>query len=277
MVVGEGVFGKNGCLWAATKKIKGCAEEDTALLEKCRSIFYHRSESKMEKSVVLFSGGIDSTTALYWAIQEGENVWALTFDYGQRHAIEIQMAQETAKKLKIAHDILSIDLRQIKGSSLTDPTRPLPEFHSAEEIESDVPSTYVPFRNGIFLSLAAAWAEVQNIRDIVCGFNVIDSPNYPDTTPAFVEAMGAALNSGTKATTKKNAFKIHAPFIHLTKSEIIQKGLSLGADYSHSISCYSGQEIPCRKCSSCLLRQRAWETVGTKDPLLERLEKEGIQ
>jgi 7-cyano-7-deazaguanine synthase len=230
----------------------------------------------MEKCVVLFSGGIDSTTALYWAVQEGKNVRALTFDYGQRHAIEIQMAQEMAKKLKITHDILSIDLRQIKGSSLTDLTQPLPEFQSAEEIEPDVPSTYVPFRNGIFLSMAAAWAEVQNIRNIVCGFNVIDSPPYPDTTLAFVEAMGAAINSGTRATALKNAFKIQAPFIHLTKSEIIKIGLSLGADYSYSISCYSGQEIPCLKCSSCLQRQKAWESVGTKDPLLERLEKEGI-
>lgn len=225
--------------------------------------------------IVLFSGGIDSTTALHWAIHEGGSVSVLTFDYGQRNAIEIQMAQRAVKRLKIPIDILSIDLKQIKGSSLTDPELPLPEFQSAEEIQAGVPTTYVPFRNGIFLSLAAAWAEVNEIWDIVCGFHMIDSPNYPDTTPTFVHAMEKAINTGTLALLLKKAVKIHAPFLHMTKADIIQKGLSLGADYSLSISCYSGQEIPCLTCSSCLLRRKAWEIVGKKDPLLQRLEEEG--
>lgn len=229
----------------------------------------------MEKFVVLFSGGIDSTTALYWAIREGGSVRAMTFDYGQRHAVEIRMARKICEKLKIEQDILSVDLGQIKGSSLTDPALPLPEFRSTGEIGAGVPNTYVPFRNGIFLSLAASWAEVHGFRNIVCGFNVIDSPLYPDTTNTFVQNMEAAINSGTKAAVTKRSIRIHIPLIGMTKSEIIQEGLSLGADYSYSISCYAGRENPCRKCSSCLLRQKAWDEAGKKDPLLKRLEKEG--
>ena len=230
----------------------------------------------MNKCCVLFSGGIDSTTALYWARKDYENIHALTFDYGQRHAVEIEMAKKTADALNISQTILSVDLQQISGSSLTDPTQNLPEFLAPEDIEAGVPSTYVPFRNGIFLSMAAAWGEVQNIQDIICGFNVIDSPNYPDTTRDFAQAMETAINLGTEAAHGgKAAFNILAPFVGLTKAEIIQEGLSLGADYSYSISCYAGREIPCLKCSSCLLRQRAWEETGQQDPLLNRLKKEG--
>ena len=229
----------------------------------------------MKKCCVLFSGGIDSTTALYWARKNYDNVWALTFDYGQRHAVEIEMAKKTAAALNISHTFLFVDLQQISGSSLTDPKQNLPEFSATEDIKAGVPSTYVPFRNGIFLSMAAAWGEVQNIQDLICGFNVIDSPNYPDTTPSFAHAMETAINLGTKAAYGKTAFKVLAPFVGLTKADIIQKGLSLGADYSHSISCYAGREIPCLKCSSCLLRQKAWKETGRPDPLINRLKKEG--
>ncbi len=230
----------------------------------------------MKKCCVLFSGGIDSTTALYWARKDYENVHALTFNYGQRHAVEIEMAKKTADALNISQTILFVDLQQISGSSLTDPTQNLPEFFAHEDIEASVPSTYVPFRNGIFLSMAAAWGEVQNIQDIICGFNVIDSPNYPDTTRDFAQAMEFAINLGTEAAHGgKTAFKVLAPFVGLKKAEIIQEGLSLGADYSYSISCYAGKEIPCLRCSSCLLRQKAWEETGKQDPLLNRLKKEG--
>lgn len=139
----------------------------------------------MKKSVVLFSGGIDSTTALYWALNRHEKVYALTFDYGQRHRIEISMARKLAQKLDILHKIIQVDLKQIGGSSLTDMNIPLPEYKRAEEIEEGVPSTYVPFRNGIFLSLAAALAEAEGIKEIICGFNTLDSPNYPDTRSIY--------------------------------------------------------------------------------------------
>jgi len=229
----------------------------------------------MEQSLVLFSGGIDSTTALYWSLKEGKEITALTFDYGQRHKVEIRLAKKLTERLKIPHTILHMDLSQIGGSSLTDSSLPLPQLEQIEEIKKGLPSTYVPFRNGIFLALAAAWAEVNNIKKIVCGFNVIDSPHYPDTRKQFVEAMEEAINSGTGAVFGKERLRILVPFLAMRKSEIIKHGLSLGADYSYSISCYQGSEIPCLKCSSCLLRQKAWEELGLMDPLISRLEKEG--
>lgn len=229
----------------------------------------------MKDSCVLYSGGIDSTTALYWALKEYDTVQALTFDYGQRHAVEIQMSRNLIQNLNIPHTILSIDLQQIKGSALTDASLPLPEYESAEEIESGVPITYVPFRNGIFLAMAAAWSEAHGIADIICGFNVIDSPNYPDTTLAFAQAMERAINLGTKTVFAEKKARVRTPFGRLKKSDIIRQGLSLGADYSFSISCYAGREIPCLKCSSCHMRQKAWEEVGLQDPLLKRLKEEG--
>lgn len=229
----------------------------------------------MTQALVLFSGGIDSTTALYWAVRRFENVHALTFDYGQRHRVEIQLSKETTRNLGVLQSFFQVDLKAIGGSSLTDASLPLPEFETAEEISSGPPSTYVPFRNGIFLSLAAAFSEVKKIRNIVCGFHVIDSPNYPDTRQPFVEAMEEAINLGTRAAFGGERVRIYAPFVGIKKSDIIREGLFLGADYAYSISCYSGKEAPCLKCSSCLLRQKAWEEVGSKDPLLQRLEKEG--
>ena len=230
---------------------------------------------KMRSSLVLFSGGIDSTTALYWALDRADKVFALTFDYSQRHAVEIDLAKKQLQKLKVAHKVLRIDLGQIGGSALTERNIPLPEFERIEEIKEEIPATYVPFRNGIFLSLAAAWAEVKDIREIVCGFNTVDSPNYPDAQESFVEAMEKAINLGSKAISTGKSIRILAPFVNMKKSEIIEKGLSLGADYSYSISCYAGDEIPCQRCSSCIIRQKAWEEVGRRDPLLSRLEKEG--
>ena len=229
----------------------------------------------MEKSVVLFSGGIDSTTALYWALQKGKRISALTFNYGQRHLVEIELARRLTARLKISHTILRIDLSQIGGSSLTDPAFPLPEYKNAAQIGEGLSTTYVPFRNGIFLALAAAWAETNQTQEIVCGFHVLDSPNYPDTREPFVRTMQKAVNSGTGAVFSGKKIRILAPFLKLSKSEIIRQGLSLGADYSYSISCYSGSEVPCMKCSSCLLRQQAWKEIGITDPLLSRLAKEG--
>ena len=229
----------------------------------------------MKKSVVLFSAGVDSTTTLYWALKRYEKVSALTFDYGQRNRIEVNMAQKLAQKLSIPQKILLVDLKQIGGSSLTDARLFIPQYERMEEIEEGLPSTYVPFRNGIFLALAAAWAEAEGIKDIVCGFNTIDSPNYPDTRNQFVKAMEEAINQGTGASFSREKIRIIAPFSNMKKSEIIKEGLSLGADYSFSISCYSGEEIPCQKCSSCILRQNAWEEIGLQDPLILRLENEG--
>jgi 7-cyano-7-deazaguanine synthase len=229
----------------------------------------------MKESIVIFSGGIDSTTALYWALTQYEKVHAITFDYGQRNRIEVIMAEHIAKKLNVPQKILRIDLKQIGGSALTDAHLPLPQYESVDKIEEDFPLTYVPFRNGIFLALAAAWADVEGIKEIVCGFHVMDSPNYPDTREQFVKAMEEAINQGTRFSPDQDRLQIVAPYVNKKKSDIIKQGLSVGADYSYSISCYAGAEAPCQKCSSCALRQKAWQEVGQKDPLILRLEKEG--
>ncbi|MFW6140111.1 MAG: 7-cyano-7-deazaguanine synthase QueC [Acidobacteriota bacterium] len=229
----------------------------------------------MKKSVVLFSGGIDSTTALFWAKEKYDKVHALTFDYGQRHRIEIKLSKHLIDKTDIPQTVLTIDLTQIGGSSLTDKNIPVPGYDPDKKSSQKLPSSYVPFRNGIFLSLAAAWGEAHGIYEIISGFNVIDSPDYPDTRKEFVDAMEQCINIGTSASQKNPKFQITAPFIQKKKSEIIQLGLSLGADYSYSISCYSGKEIPCFKCPACRMRQKAWEEAGVKDHLIKRLEKEG--
>lgn len=228
-----------------------------------------------EKAVVLLSGGIDSTAALYWTLRRYKRVQPVIFDYGQRQRIEIKMARKTCQKLGLKPKIIKIDLRQVGGSALTDEKIKVPEFFKAKDIKKGLPATYVPFRNGIFISLAAALGETLGISDLVCGFNVIDSPNYPDTTVSFIQAIEKALNEGTGAKFSQKKFRIIAPFIKMKKSEIIRLGLSLGADYSYSVSCYAGDEIPCGRCSACLIRKRAWKEAGWQDHLMVRLKKEG--
>lgn len=229
----------------------------------------------MKHYVVLFSGGIDSTTALYWALARSSRVTALSFEYGQRHGIEVEIGTQLIQRLNISHERLIIDLAQIGGSALTDPQISLPQGVGIDKLKKGPPATYVPFRNGIFFALAAAWSEVNDSRDLVCGFNVIDSPDYPDTRTSFVEAMAKAINLGTGAVFSPEKFKLHAPFIQAKKSEIIRQGLELGADYAYAISCYAGREVPCLLCSSCLLRKQAWKEVGHEDHLITRLKKEG--
>lgn len=237
------------------------------------SFFYHPINS-MNSCIVLFSGGIDSTTALYWARQRFDKVKALTFDYGQRHRIEIACSQKITAQLNITQKIVQFDLSQIGGSSLTDPQKSPPQFSSVEEIEKGIPNTYVPFRNGIFLSVAAAWADVIEAQSILVGFNVIDSPSYPDTTESFTRAMEHAVNLGIRLSKQKGNIQILAPFAGMKKSDIISTGLNLDADYSFSVSCYLGKEKPCGHCSSCLLRKEAWASIGWEDHLLVRLKKE---
>jgi 7-cyano-7-deazaguanine synthase len=227
----------------------------------------------MNSCVVLFSGGIDSTTVLYWAKKRYDRVFALSFDYGQRHRVEIRLAKKVARSLGVPHTVLTIGLTQIGGSALTDASIPVPRYRNLKELKAGTPPTYVPFRNGIFLAIAAAWAEARGVTDLVCGFNIVDSPNYPDTRRPFIRAMERAVNAGTKAAFGGPKMRILAPFVGLRKSEIIRRGLALGADYSRSISCYAGEEAPCGTCSSCLLRKRAWREAGHEDPLVARLKK----
>jgi 7-cyano-7-deazaguanine synthase len=224
-------------------------------------------------SVVLFSGGIDSTTALAWARARSSEVHALTFDYGQRHRIEVALAKRTARRMGVPQTVLAIDLSRFGGSALTDPAAALPRYRKPSDIGPGPPTTYVPFRNGVLLSLAVSFAEARSFDTVVTGFNVVDSPDYPDTRPEFVRAMNAAVKAGTRAASGGPRIRIVAPFVRMRKSEIIRLGLELGADYSRSVTCYFGKEAPCGTCSACVLRRRAFAEAGTPDPLVERLRK----
>jgi 7-cyano-7-deazaguanine synthase len=226
-------------------------------------------------AIVLFSGGIDSTTALYWARRHFAAVRALTVDYGQQHRVEVAMAGRIAAGLEVDLDVVALPLRGLLRSSLLADGRSIPASLAEARQEPGAPSTYVPFRNGIFLSLAAAVAESLGWRHLVTGFNAIDSPDYPDTTEPFRRKMAAAINQGTKASQGGPRFRIHAPLSALGKKDIVELGFELGADYSHSVSCYRGNEVPCGRCPSCDIRARAFAELGRLDPLLERLSKEG--
>lgn len=230
---------------------------------------------KNENVVVLFSGGLDSTAALYWAKKSFREVFALMVNYSQRHGIETQMAQKIAKQLKVEAHLIEFPLKNIVYSALIDKDKEIPDSLAASKNEAGIPFTYVPFRNGIFLSLAAAFAESRRIFNIVTGFNRIDTPDYPDTTESFTKKMEDAINQGTSTAITGERFKIHTPLIAKSKKEIIQWGLELGADYSYSVSCYRGEEIPCLKCPSCDIRNSAFNQLNMEDPLITRLKKEG--
>jgi len=226
-------------------------------------------------AIVLFSGGIDSTTALYWALNKFEPVRALVFDYGQRHRVEVAMAKKVAASLDVGSDVVPLPLRGLLRSALLADGRPIPESLDEARGLPGLPATYIPFRTGIFLALAAAIAESHGSRHLVTGFNSIDTPDYPDTSERFSRKMAAAINEGTAASRGGPRFKVHAPLVRLSKKEIIVLGFELGADYSHSVSCYRGSEVPCNRCPSCDIRARAFAELGRPDPLLERLRQEG--
>jgi 7-cyano-7-deazaguanine synthase len=234
-------------------------------------------------AIVLFSGGIDSTTALHWALKKFRPLWALIVDYGQLHRLEVEMAKRIAYNLGVGCEVAVLPLAGLVSSALLGDARPIAGSLAESRREPGPPSTYVPFRNGIFLALAAAFGESRGCFRLVTGFNSIDAPDYPDTTEAFVRKMQAAINQGTSAAAGRSPrrgpagprFKIQAPLARLSKQEIIALGCRLGADYSHSISCYRGGEVPCGRCPSCDIRARAFAALGKADPLLERLSKEG--
>lgn len=226
-------------------------------------------------AVVLFSGGIDSTTALYWALKKFRPLWALIVDYGQLHRVEVEMAKRIAYNLGVGCEVVQLPLQGLVSSALLADGRPIATSLAESRREPGPPSTYVPFRNGIFLALAAAFGESRGCFRLVTGFNSIDAPDYPDTTEAFVRKMQAAINQGTSAAKGSSRFKIQAPLARLSKKEIIALGGKLGVDYSCSISCYRGSEVPCGRCPSCDIRARAFAELGKADPLLERLQKEG--
>ena len=226
------------------------------------------------RAVVLLSGGLDSYTAAAIAKSEGFELYALTIAYGQRHAREVESARAVARALACARHLeLPIDLRAIGGSSLTsDASVPRDRDLSATDIPTDIPSTYVPARNTIFLSLALAWAEVLEASEIVIGVNALDYSGYPDCRPEFIRAFESLATLATRAGVEGERFRVRTPLINLTKAEIIRRGLALGLDYGLTHSCYDpGPDgAPCGRCDSCALRARGFTEAGVPDPLVLR-------
>jgi 7-cyano-7-deazaguanine synthase len=220
-------------------------------------------------AVVLLSGGLDSATCVALAQQSGFSVHAISFRYGQRHSIELTRAAAVAKHFGILrHAVIDIDLAKLGGSALTDLTIDVPKHDSADDIGSEIPLTYVPARNTVFLSYALAWAEVLGSNDIFIGVNALDYSGYPDCRPEYIQAFETMANVATKRGVSGEKLTIHAPLIQRTKGEIIRIGIELGVDYSLTISCYDPtlEGKPCGRCDSCLLRARGFAQAGLSDP-----------
>lgn len=224
-------------------------------------------------AVVLLSGGMDSTTALAIARAEGYSLYALTVRYGQRHQIEIEAARRIAEHFQVArHVVVDLDLRQFGGSALTSDVA-VPKDRSVEEIGREIPITYVPARNTIFLALALAWAEVLGACDIFVGVNAIDYSGYPDCRPEYLEAFERLARLATKAGVEgRQEVRIHAPLLYLSKADIVRKGMALGVDYSLTRTCYdpSPSGEACGRCDACQLRRRGFAEAGYADPAVYR-------
>ena len=222
--------------------------------------------SDTKKAVVLLSGGLDSSTVLAIAKAEGFDCYCLSFAYGQKHSAELKFAEGIAQNLGAAeHRVAMIDIGAFGGSALTDDDIEVPD---AADAGSDIPVTYVPARNTVFLSYALGWAEVLDASDIFIGVNAVDYSGYPDCRPEFIEAFEKMANIATRAGVEGNELRIHSPLIDLTKGEIIQRGTVLGVDYSQTVSCYrlSDDGKACGECDSCVLRAAGFEEAGIPDP-----------
>lgn len=223
-------------------------------------------------AVVLLSGGLDSTTTLAIAIDQGYTPHALSFDYGQRHRTELMAARAVAQLARLPRHVIStINLREFGGSALTDHI-PVPKRDSPEQIDpSEIPVTYVPARNTVFLSFALAYAETIGAVDIFTGVNAVDYSGYPDCRPEYIAAFEHMANLATRAGVEGHRVTIHTPLIHMTKADIVRTGLDLGVDYSLTSSCYDpGFDGACGSCDSCLLRLEAFAAAGVEDPIRYR-------
>jgi len=224
----------------------------------------------MKKAIVLCSGGVDSSTALAIAKAEGYELYALSFDYGQRHILEIEKAKEVANFFGVKdHRIMKVDLRQIGGSALTSDIQ-VPKDRSEDQISQEIPVTYVPARNTIFLSFALAWAEVIGAEAIFIGVNVLDYSGYPDCRPEYIHAFERVAHLGTKAgVEKKLRLDIKTPLIQMTKAQIIREGQKIGVPFHLTHSCYdpTSERKACGRCDSCILRKKGFEEAGLKDPI----------
>lgn len=228
------------------------------------------AEPTTRDAVVLLSGGLDSYTAAAIARAEGFRLSALTVRYGQRHARELESARAVAAALGVARHVeLDVDLSAFGGSSLTS-ADPVPKDRAI--VPDEIPSTYVPARNTVFLSLALGWAEVLGARDLVIGVNALDYSGYPDCRPEFIAAFERLATLATAVGVQGGAFRVHAPLQHLSKADIIRRGIALGLDYGLTHSCYDPDPsgYPCGRCDSCLLRAAGFAQAGVADPALRR-------
>lgn len=217
-----------------------------------------------KKAVILLSGGLDSATVVAMAKAEGYQCYSMSFDYGQRHRVELQAAERVAQQLGvIEHKVVGLNLNGIGGSALTDLNIDVPEAPS-----EGIPVTYVPARNTVFLALALGWAEVLDAQDIFIGVNAVDYSGYPDCRPEFIEAFERMANLATKAGVEGEGFRIRAPLQYLSKAQIIRAGLANGVDYALTVSCYQADEEgrACGKCDSCRLRAEGFANAGVADP-----------
>jgi len=224
----------------------------------------------MMKAVVLVSGGVDSSTVLAYVQQQGYEIYAISFSYGQKQIVEIQKIQQFVKNYKVKeHKIINIDLKNFGGSALTDDDIEVPNYQKASDVGDEIPLTYVPARNTIFLSYALAFAEVRGIRDIFLGVHATDYSNYPDCRPEYIKSFETMANLAAAEGVKGNKINIHAPLINMTKTEIVAMGLKMGVDYSTTISCYNpnNEGDSCGKCLACLVRIKAFEENGVQDQI----------
>ena len=219
------------------------------------------------RAVVLVSGGLDSATTLAMAQAQGYDCYALSFDYGQRHRIELAAAQRVAQGAR-EHRLIKLDLRAIGGSALTDSAIAVPKSSVGEETAEGIPVTYVPARNTIFLAYALGWAEVLTARHIFIGVNAVDYSGYPDCRPEFIAAFQTLANLATKAGVEGQGIRIHTPLIQLSKADIIREGTRLGVDYRATISCYDPDAAgrACARCDACHLRAAGFSAAGVADP-----------
>ena len=224
----------------------------------------------MKKAVVLLSGGLDSATVLAMAIARGFSCYSISFDYGQRHRVELDASRRLSAAMGVVeHKIVTLGLQGIGGSALTDHEIAVPDFDDPnKEAVSPIPATYVPARNTVFLSLALGWAEVLGARDIFIGANIIDYSSYPDCRSEYLKAFEAMANLATRAGVEGDYFHVQAPLLTMSKAEIIQEGIKLGVDYGLTISCYQADEqgIACGVCDSCTYRRKGFLEAGAADP-----------
>ena len=224
-------------------------------------------------AVLLLSGGLDSATVAAMAIDQGWTLHGLSFDYGQKQIIELERARALAAHFQLAsHTVFSVDLSQFGQSALTDSMIAVPKGRSLEAIGQGIPSTYVPARNTVFLSLALALAESRGLRDLFLGINALDYSGYPDCRPAFVDAFTTLANTATRAADEGQPYRVHAPLLTMTKVQIISAGLDLGLDYGMTRSCYEvgSDERACGSCDACILRLAAFAELGKEDPATYR-------